>query len=50
MRRLIAAVSLFAVAILPGCTKDAPPSSLFNAGGYHVPRPERRLRVHGRRA
>ncbi|MGZ5377934.1 MAG: DKNYY domain-containing protein [Mycobacterium sp.] len=36
MRRLIAAVSLFAVAILPACTEDAPPSSLFNAGGYHV--------------
>ena len=29
-------MSLFAVAILPACTKDAPPSSLFNAGGYHV--------------
>ena len=36
MRRLIAAVSLVAVALLPGCNRDAPPSSLFNAGGYHV--------------
>lgn len=36
MRSLIAAVSLFAVAILPACNPDAPPSSLFNAGGYHV--------------
>jgi hypothetical protein len=36
VRRLIAAISLFAVAILPGCTADAPPSSLFTAGGYHV--------------
>jgi hypothetical protein len=33
---LIAAVSLFAVALLPACNRDAPPSSLFNAGGYHV--------------
>lgn len=36
MRRLIAAITLFAVAVLPGCNRDAPPSSLFNAGGYHV--------------
>jgi hypothetical protein len=33
---LIAAVSLLAVALLPACDRDAPPSSLFNAGGYHV--------------
>ena len=36
MRRLIAAVSLVAVALLPACSKDAAPSSLFNASGYHV--------------
>lgn len=36
MRRLIAAVSLVAVALLPACNRDTPPSSLFNAGGYHV--------------
>jgi DKNYY family protein len=29
-------VCLIAVAFLPGCTRDAPPSSLFSAGGYHV--------------
>lgn len=29
-------MSLFAVALLPACNRDAPPSSLFNAGGYHV--------------
>jgi hypothetical protein len=33
---LIATLSLVAVAILPACNPDAPPSSLFNAGGYHV--------------
>jgi hypothetical protein len=36
VRRLIAAVSLIAVAILPGCNRDGAPSSLFNASGYHV--------------
>ena len=36
MRRLIAAVSLVAVALLPACSRDALPSSLFNAGAYHV--------------
>lgn len=36
MRRLIAAVSLVAVALLPACNRDTPPSSLFSAGGYHV--------------
>jgi hypothetical protein len=30
---LIAAVSLFAVGLLAACSSDAPPSSLFNAGG-----------------
>ena len=29
-------MSLFAVALLPACNSDAAPSSLFNAGGYHV--------------
>jgi hypothetical protein len=36
VRRLIAAVSLFAVALLPSCSTEAAPSSWFNAGGYHV--------------
>ncbi len=36
MRRVIAAMSVVAMALLPGCAKDGPPSSLFNAGGYHV--------------
>lgn len=29
-------MSLVAVALLPACNREAPPSSLFNAGGYHV--------------
>ena len=36
MRRLIAAVTLFAVALLPACSSDRPPSSLFDTSGYHV--------------
>ena len=36
MRGLIAAVCLIAVAILPACSRDKPPNSLFNAAGYHV--------------
>ena len=36
MRRLIAAVCLIAVAILPACSRNKPPNSLFDAAGYHV--------------
>jgi hypothetical protein len=34
--RLIAAGSLLAPVVLSACSNDEAPSSLFNAGGYHV--------------
>lgn len=36
MRSLIAAVCVVAVALLPACTKDKPPNSMFDSAGYHV--------------
>src|SRR5258705_6885834 len=36
MRRSIAALCLVAVALLPACSRDKPPNSLFDAAGYHV--------------
>ncbi len=36
MRRLIAAVCLIALALLPSCSSDKTPNSLFDSAGYHV--------------
>jgi hypothetical protein len=36
MRRLIAALCLVAVTLLPACSRNTPPNSLFDAAGYHV--------------
>jgi hypothetical protein len=36
MRRVIAAVCMVAVALLPACSRNKPPHSLFEAAGYHV--------------
>jgi hypothetical protein len=36
MRRSIAAVCLVAVALLPACSRDKAPDSLFDTAGYHV--------------
>ena len=36
MRRSIAALCLVAVALLPACSRNKPPNSLFDAAGYHV--------------
>ena len=36
MRRSIAAFCLVAVALLPACSRDKAPNSLFDAAGYHV--------------
>lgn len=36
MRSLIAAVCVVAVALLPACSKNEPPNSLFDSAGYHV--------------
>jgi hypothetical protein len=36
MRRSIAAGCLAAVALLPACSPNTPPNSLFDSGGYHV--------------
>ena len=36
MRRSIAALCLIAVALLPACSRDKPPNSLFDSAGYHV--------------
>lgn len=36
MRRTIAALCLAALALLPACSRDKPPDSLFDAAGYHV--------------
>lgn len=36
MRRSIAALCLVAVTLLPACSRDKPPNSLFDAAGYHV--------------
>ena len=36
MRRLIAALWLVAVAILPACNRNGEPNSLFDTAGYHV--------------
>jgi hypothetical protein len=36
MRRSIAAVCLVAVALLPACSGNEPPNSLFDSSGYHV--------------
>jgi hypothetical protein len=36
MRSLIAAVCVVAVALLPACSKDKPPNSMFDSAGYHV--------------
>jgi hypothetical protein len=36
MRRSIAALCLVAVALVPACSRDKPPNSLFDAAGYHV--------------
>jgi hypothetical protein len=33
---LIAAVCVVAVAVLPACTRNKPPNSMFDAAGYHV--------------
>src|SRR6478672_6536695 len=36
MRRSIAALCLLAVALVPACSRNKPPNSLFDAAGYHV--------------
>ena len=36
MRRSIAALCLVAVALLPACSRNKPPNSLFDTAGYHV--------------
>jgi DKNYY family len=36
MRTTIVALCLVAVALLPGCSRDKAPNSLFDAAGYHV--------------
>lgn len=36
MRRWIAALCLVVVALVPACSRNKPPSSLFDAAGYHV--------------
>jgi hypothetical protein len=36
MRRSIAALCLVAVTLLPACSRNTPPNSLFDAAGYHV--------------
>lgn len=36
VRKLIAAVCVAAIALLPGCAKNREPNSLFDAAGYHV--------------
>jgi hypothetical protein len=36
MRRTIAALCLVAVALLPACSRNKPPNSLFDSAGYHV--------------
>lgn len=36
MRRCIAAICLVAVALVPACSRNKPPNSLFDAAGYHV--------------
>jgi DKNYY family len=36
MRRSIAALCLVAVALVPACSRNKPPNSLFDAAGYHV--------------
>ena len=36
MRRVIAALCVVAVALLPACGRNKPPNSLFDAAGYHV--------------
>jgi DKNYY family len=36
MRRSIAALCLVAVALLPACSRNKPPNSLFDGAGYHV--------------
>ena len=36
MRRVIAALCVVAVALLPACGRNKPPNSLFDAAGNHV--------------
>src|SRR6201988_2613565 len=36
MRRSIAALCLVAVVVLPACSRNKAPNSLFDAAGYHV--------------
>jgi hypothetical protein len=36
MRRSIAALCVVAVALLPACSRNKPPNSLFDGAGYHV--------------
>jgi hypothetical protein len=36
MRRLIAGLCLVALVLLPACSRDRAPNSLFDAAGYHV--------------
>ena len=36
MRRLIAALCLVAVALVPACSRNEAPNSLFDAAGYHL--------------
>ena len=36
MRRSIAALCLVAVALIPACSRNKPPNSLFDGAGYHV--------------
>lgn len=36
MRRSIAVLCLLAVALSPACSRNKPPNSLFDGGGYHV--------------
>jgi hypothetical protein len=36
MRKAIAALCLVAVALLPACSRNKPPNSLFDGAGYHV--------------
>ncbi|HKP42920.1 DKNYY domain-containing protein [Mycobacterium sp.] len=36
MRRCIAALCVVVVALLPACSRNKPPNSLFDAAGYHV--------------